>query len=76
MELHPPSGLTSSALAMSAGSASAVLLAVCGRLMVQKRWPGVGPVVAGDGGVRKRAKEPQKMRSGRKLVRSLGTLAQ
>src|SRR6266852_7589147 len=58
MEVHPPSGLTSSALAMSAGSASAVLSAVCGRLMVQKRWPGVGPVVVGVGGARKRAKEP------------------
>lgn len=76
MEVHPPSGLTSSALVMSAGSASVGLSVVCGRLMVQKRLLGVGPVVAGDGGVRKRAKESQRMRSGRKLVRSLGTQVQ
>ena len=76
MEVHPPSGLTSSALVMSAGSASVDLSVVCGWLMVQKRLLGAGPVVAGDGDVRKRTKESQRMRSGRKSVRSPVTQVQ
>lgn len=74
MGARPLSGLTSSALAMSGGSALVVSSAVCGRLMVQKRWRGVGLVGGGAGGVRKRAKSLQSTRSGRKLVRLLGTL--